>query len=205
MDIREIPEGCIEDSQGRFVPKDKIKPEDLQKDELVRELIQKAKGLRENLAHLKATALGDVRAHVDLVAERYDVKLGGKKGNISLLSYDGKFRVQVAVAERLVFDEKITIAKSLVDECLTDWTQDGREEIKLLITDAFQVDKEGCLNTGRILSLRKLDIRDERWQRAMTAISDSLSVHSTATYIRFYERQESDGKWLPISLDLAVV
>lgn len=205
MEIRSIPDGYLEDAQGRLVPADKVKPEDLQKDELVRDLIAQAQAMREALSKLKATALGDVRAHVDLVADKYGVSLGGKKGNISLLSYDGKYRVQVAVAERLVFDEKITAAKALIDECLQDWTKEGRDEVKIIVNDAFAVDKEGQINTARILGLRKLDIKDDRWQRAMRAISDSLSIHSTATYIRFYQRQESDGKWLPIALDLAAV
>lgn len=205
MTTQTIPDGFLEDAQGRYVPKDKVKPEDLQKDELVRKLISDAKQLQEQLVNFKASALGDTSAHVELVAEQYGASLGGKKGNLTLVSYDGRFKVQVAVSDRLTFDEKITAAKALIDECLNDWTKDGRDEVKIIVKDAFAVDKEGQLNTARILGLRKLNIKDDRWQRAMTAISDSLSVLNTSTYIRFYERPDSEGKWKAIALDLAVV
>lgn len=66
------------------------------------------------------------------------------------------------------------------------------------------MDKEGNLSTARILGLRRVDIQDDRWQRAMQAISDSVQVVGSKDYVRFYER-DSLGKYQPISLDMAVV
>jgi hypothetical protein len=66
------------------------------------------------------------------------------------------------------------------------------------------VDKTGKINTGRVLGLRRLNISDERWKRAMDAISDSLQVTGTKAYVRVYERQD-DGRYLPLSLDMASI
>ena len=110
----------------------------------------------------------------------------------------------MALNETLHFDERITAAKALIDECLMEWASDSRPEIKTLIQDAFQVDREGRINTRRILELRKLDIDDERWNRAMRAISESLRVASSKYYLRLYERA-GDGKHIQISLDIASV
>lgn len=200
-----VPEGYMKDAKGRLVPLEQVKDEDKLKDELVRELIDKARDQRAALRDFKAGAMGDVRAMVETAAEKYGAQMGGAKGNVSLLSYDGCFRIQVAVSEHLMFDEKLQVAKSLIDECLRDWTKDGRPEVTTIINDAFDVDKEGKVNTGRILSLRKLNISDERWKRAMDAISDSLSVVGSKTYIRFHERETPESKWTPIPLDVAAL
>ncbi|STY90300.1 DUF3164 family protein [Moraxella bovis] len=58
-----------------------------------------------------------------------------------------------------------------------------------------------CL-TRRVLSLRSLDINDEKWLQAMDAISDAIQVVSSKEYIRVYER-DNDGKYQQITLDFA--
>ena len=75
----------------------------------------------------------------------------------------------------------------------------------MLITDAFQVDKEGLINTGRVLGLLRLEIDDPDWKMAMKAIADSRQVADTKPYIRFYNRSDTSGDWKPISLDMAAV
>ena len=113
-------------------------------------------------------------------------------------------KVQLAISEHLSFDERLQAAKKLIDECLTDWTGDSRDEIKTIVLDAFQVDKEGRINTGRILGLRRLPIDDARWLKAMQAIADSMQVVGSKTYLRIYERV-ADGRYIAIALDLAAL
>jgi hypothetical protein len=202
MELRE--ENYWKDSRGRLVPKSMVSEIDQQRDQLVREIAAAATNLRESMQRYKLQAMGDVQAFVDLSAERYGVKLGGQKGNTTLVSFDGQYKIQVAITEHLSFDERLQAAKKLVDECLTDWTGDSRDEIKTIVLDAFQVDKEGRINTGRILGLRRLPINDDRWLRAMAAIADSMQVVGSKTYLRIYER-DALGKYQPITLDLAAL
>lgn len=96
-------------------------------------------------------------------------------------------------------------AKALIDECVQTWSQGASDNIRVLVNHAFQTDKEGKINTGRVLSLRRLDIKDAAWQQAMQAIADSMQTASTKPYIRFYQRHEATGEYLPISLDVAAV
>ncbi|MCK9139459.1 DUF3164 family protein, partial [Haemophilus influenzae] len=79
----------------------------------------------------------------------------------------------------------------------------SRPELKALIERAFNVDKEGNLNTSRILGLRRVDIQDERWQNAMQAISESVQVVSSKAYVRLYERVGESDQYVPIALDVA--
>lgn len=200
-----IPEGFWKDAKGCLVPESMIKPIDRTRDELARDLGLRAKAMSESLRGFKTTVFNEINAFVDLSAEQYDVKLGGKKGNLTLYSFDGAIKIQVAIAEHMVFDERLQAAKHLIDECIIDWSQGSRDEIKVLVQSAFQTDKEGKINTGRVLALRRLDIRDEKWQKAMQAISESLQVVGSKEYIRFYERVGDSDQYQPISLDLAAV
>ncbi|MBS9435607.1 DUF3164 family protein, partial [Photorhabdus hainanensis] len=63
----------------------------------------------------------------------------------------------------------------------------------------------GDINTGRVLGLRRLDIDDERWNKAMIAIGEALQVIGSKSYIRIYERVGDTDQYKPIPLDIAGV
>lgn len=199
-----IPPGYRKNAKGDLVAESNIKEVDILRDETVNELAAKAKDVSALVAKFKGEAMGEVEAFVETSAEKYDAKLGGKKGNVTLYSFDGQYKVVRQIAEHITFDERLQAAKALIDECLREWTAEGRDEVKTIINDAFRVDQEGKINVGRILGLRRLDISDERWGKAMTAIGDSLQVVGSKPYIRFYERQKDDS-YKPISLDIAAL
>ncbi|MGE4406075.1 DUF3164 family protein [Pseudomonas sp.] len=192
------------DPQGRMVPIEMVKEIDLERDALVKEIVGEARRAAEVLKAFKHQAMGDVGAFVELSAEKYGAKLGGNKGNVTLTSYDGQYKIQRAIAEHVYFDERLQAAKALIDECIHAWSVDSRPEIKVLIDDAFQVDKQGNINTNRILSLRRLPIKDEKWGKAMEAIGDALQVGGSKAYLRIYERQ-ADGSYRQINLDMAAI
>jgi hypothetical protein len=201
----QLPDGYRADAKGFLVPEGMIKPIDRTRDELVNELARQARTLSVTLREFKTRVFADINAFVDLSGEQYGVKLGGKKGNLTLFSFDGAYKVQVAIAEHMVFDERLMAAKHLIDECITEWAQGSRDEIKVLVQSAFQTDKEGKINTGRVLALRRLDIGHEKWQTAMKAIGESLQVVGSKEYVRFYERIGNTDQYRPISLDVAAV
>jgi len=115
----------------------------------------------------------------------------------------GCCKVERRFMDNIRFDERLQAAKALIDECLTDWTEDGRDEIKVLIQDAFRVDQQGQVNTARVLGLRRHPFKDPRWTRAMEAIGDSLQVVGSSSYVRVYERVGQTDEYRQIALDLA--
>ncbi|MDD5249677.1 MAG: DUF3164 family protein [Rhodocyclaceae bacterium] len=201
--VEQTPAGYKRDGQGRLVPVESIKPIDMARDELVQEIVFKAKCLSVDIADFRAEAFADISAFVQLSAEQYGAKVGGTKGNVTLLSFDGRYKVQRAIQERIVFDERLQAAKALIDACIHKWSQGARSEIRTLINSAFEVDKEGNINTGRVLGLRRLDITDAEWQLAMKAIGDAVQVAGSKSYLRVYERIGDTDEYKPISLDVA--
>lgn len=201
----QVLEGFRLDAQGRHVPESMIKPLDLMRDELVMAIVGKTQELNQALADFKAKVFGEVDALVAVAADEYGAKLGGAKGNVTLFSYDGRFKVVRAKADNIRFDERLQGAKALIDECLQEWVKGSRPEIITLINDAFKVDQAGNIRTGSVLALRRLEITDERWIRAMQAISDAVTVVTTSSYVRVYERVGDTDRYEPISLDIAKV
>lgn len=192
--------GYRKDARGNLIPLANIRDIDLARDELVQEIFAKILPKVDALKQAKTQAIGDVRAFVDMSAEQYGVK-PSKKGNVTLTSFDGKWRVSVAIQDVLTFDERLQAAKSLIDECLSEWTENSRDELKIIVQQAFDVNKEGKISVGKVMALRRLEIADEKWQRAMQAVADSLHTQCTREYIRLHQRDEQTGEYVLVSPD----
>lgn len=199
------PEGYWIDARGVMTPADMVKPIDKDRDALVGEIIERALPLHKGLAEFKLAVFADTQAFRELSGEMYGAKVGGEKGNMTFYSWDGAWKVNVAIAERLAFDERLQAAKALIDECLKDWMEGSRPEVISLIDEAFQVDKEGEVSTSRILRLRRQNITDERWLNAMRAINDAILIVGSKKYVRLYQRVGDSNQYVPLSLDLAAV
>lgn len=203
MEDKTIPEGYKQNAAGHLVPVEAISELDKTRDELVMELVAKAKGVNSTLTKAKTEMMADIGAFVELSAEKYGAKVGGNKGNVTLLSFDGRFKVVRSVQDTMVFDERINTAKAKVDGCIHNWSQGSRVEIKALIEHAFQVDKQGNISTTRVFGLLRLDINDVNWQEAMKALRDSIQVVASKSYVRVYERETSDTDYKPIPMDIS--
>ena len=200
-----IPAGYWQDASGSLIPESKIKDIDKLRHQVVTDLCLMAEKSRDGLADFKARAMQEVAALVSTSMEQYGVKAGGEKGNVTLISFDGRYKLVRSMQDKLTFGEQLMAAKALIDECVHEWAQGANDNIKALVNHAFQTDKEGKINTGRVLGLRRLKIPDAKWQSAMQAIADSMQTASTKPYVRFYKRNDTTGEYQPISLDVAAV
>lgn len=197
--------GHLRDARGSLTPFHLVRPQDVLQDECVRKIAHFAKDLSAQIARFKTHTFADIAAFLALLDQEYGAKPGGRKGNLTLTSYDGCIRVQVQVADRIEFGPELQSAKTLVDECLTEWSNGSRDELKLIVNRAFQVDKEGRINRAEIYQLLRAEIDDERWKRAMTAVRDSMRVVGSKEYVRVHVRENAQAAWTPVSIDLASV
>ncbi len=196
------PTGYRTNAMGHLVPESQIKPIDLLRDELVSGIVKDARIQQQQLAVFKSEAMNKIADFVDLSAEEYGVNYGGAKGNVSLMSFDGKYKVLRAIGEHRMFDERIQAAKAKIDSCITRWSEGSSDQIKALVDHAFRVNKQGHIDVSQVLSLRQLDIDDADWLEAMEAIADSIQVSGTRSYLRLYERQEN-GSYKQFPLDIS--
>ncbi len=192
-----------EDSRGALMPESSMKPQDILKDDLVETAAAKIIAMKEAMKELNEEIRQDIRAYIDLIGDKYNVKLRGQKGNITLTSFDGKTRIVIGISESLYLDENVIAAKELIDEYLEDEIRDASVDIKQLVTSAFRV-KQGSLDVRSILRLKTLSIDDGRWKKAMDIIADSIVVRNSKTCLRLY-KQNKEGIMEYVPLDFAVI
>jgi hypothetical protein len=193
----------MRDGQGRLWPEDRVKESDKLVDQTVSKIIDYAEGLSAQIGRFKAHTFDDINTTQDLLRESYGVKKGGKKGNLTYTSFDGLKQVRIQNQDHMEFGPELQIAKELIDECITDWADGAKSEIRALVNHAFNVEKPGKVNREALFSLRRIQIEDARWKRAVQAINDSIQITGSATYVRIYTRQTTEDKWQPITIDLA--
>ena len=190
----------MKNAQGAFIPIENVKPVDKLRDDLVKNLMSKTKEVQKIIEDHRNICWEDIKAFLEISASEHGVKYGGEKGNITLLSYDGKYKMLIANQDYISFNEKLQVAKELIDDCIKKWSNGADRNLLALVNDAFKVDKQGKISTDKILGLRRLEINDPTWQEAMKAITDSITIEDSRRYIRFYERRDKDGKYEHISL-----
>ena len=201
----QIPPGYIEDSQERLVPLRRVRQADLERDRLVRELAGEAEAIHERLAAFRSAAMDQIDAFIERAGREYDISMVGEKGNVTLSSYDGRIRIQVNVTEYVEFDERLQVARKLIERCVNRWGRHASTKLRTLVKDALQVDTKGRLSTRRLLALRKHEMDgDEEWGRAMQAIADSVRIGRTKRYVRVQKRKE-DGRYETVTLSISAV
>jgi hypothetical protein len=200
-----IPPGYRQNAAGHLVPEEAVSPLDIERDDLVRAIFAKGRNVHATLRAFKRAAFDDIYAFLELVGDKYNTKIGGTKGNVSLTSFDGRFKVEINTSDLLVIGESIHAAKALVDTCVLRWTNGSRPEVRALIDHAFQTDKKGRFNVGRLLTLARLEFDDEDWKHAVQAIKDSIDVRTTKPYLRLYERRAGTEIYEPLALDIAAL
>ncbi|MCB5204224.1 DUF3164 family protein [Neorhizobium sp. T786] len=191
------------DAKGGFVPLSMVKPQHKLEDETVRKMMDFAIDLNGQISRFLSYSKVDLGSLDALLAQEYGVKIGGAKGNRTYQTIDGLLKVQVQVAELVDFGPELHQAKSLIDECLNEWSANSRPEIQAIVTRAFNTDQEGKINRAEIFMLLRHQIEDERWQRAMDAIRDAMRVTGSKEYLRFYRREKVTDGWRAVTIDLA--
>jgi hypothetical protein len=203
--IEAIPEGFMKDRKGCYVPVNIVSAIDKKRDRLVRSIVRKGSSLAVQLADFKRQTIADIQTFMETAALERGVEFNGGKGNVTMHTYDGQFKIIKDISERFEFNEQLQIAKQLIDECLKEWTKDSGDELKTIINSAFAVDRKGRINTKAILALRRHDIKHPKWTTAMELITESLIVTDSSISLRIYERDSETGKYrqLPLAVSKA--
>lgn len=200
-----VPAGYVMNAAGHLVPESEVREHDKLRDQVARELSAEAVALHAALKRFKGKAIADIADLVSIAGERYGVLMGGKKGNVSIISYDGQFKVARTVAERISFTEEMEVAKQLVFDCVASWSEGANSHLLAVVHRVFSPNKKGQIRTADVLDLLRLEINDEHWKAAMQAVKDSILVTGTAVYVRVYQRVGKTDQYQAIPLDLAAV
>ncbi|SEI21415.1 DUF3164 family protein [Pseudomonas asplenii] len=200
-----IPAGFVRNAIGHLVPVEQVREHDKLRDGVARDLGNAAEHISALLAEFKKQALADIADLIAVSSERYGVQLGGQKGNVSITTYDGAYKIERAYADRIIFTEEILAARELINQCINAWSEGANDHLRVLVDRAFRANRQGQLMVKDVLSLLRVEINDPAWNMAMTALKDSIQVNGTAVYIRVYKRQGTTDQYVPINLTLSGV
>ena len=200
-----IPPGFVMNAARHLVPEHQVREHDKLRDVTARGLAEEAVRLSTALAAFKFQALGDIEDLIAICAEKYGVTLGGKKGNASITTYDGEFKIERCVADRIAFTEEILAAKELIDQCIRRWSEGAHQHLRVVIDRAFSAGRKGQIRTNDVLGLLRMEIDDPDWKIAMVALKDAIQVNGKAIYVRVYRRDGDSDRYVPINLNIAAV
>ena len=199
------PEGYRRNARGDLVHDSNIKAVDLDMDETTRKIHGFAARLSAQMYRFREHTLEDIDAFVDRCLERYSAQVGGRKGNIQITTFDGLLQCRLSRSDVLNVGPEIEAARSLIDECVSDWGEGSHVNLRALIAQAFRPNEGGQISVTEVLRLRRIEIDDDRWRRAQLAIGDALRPAGKAEYVRIYQRATPLDPWQPVPLHLATV
>jgi hypothetical protein len=192
------------DPRGRAVPKNYVKPLDQKRDRTVEKICKDALNLEAKMIEMKKDFINRVNKYIKEVEKTNKVKRQGK-GNVQLTNFSSDRQVEFSMNDVIEFDEKLQLAKSLIDDCIKRWSEGANQNLQVVIDQAFDVDKKGRLNTQGILDLRKLKIKDKNWNRAMLLIGESVRVTGTRQYLVVRTRNSSTDKFKTVNLNFSSI
>ena len=199
------PPGYWRNARGDLIREANVSEIDRDMDATTRHIHAFGGALSAEMFRFRTHTQDDVYALIDRVAERYGAKLGGRKGNVQIGSFDGRMRVTISQADVIDVGPEIHAAQAIVEECLDEWTERGNLKLRALIDQAFRPDATGHLSVAHLLRLRRIAIDDDRWRAVQAAIGDALRPVGRAEYIRLHRRDDPAQRWEQVPLHLATV
>jgi len=161
------------------------------------------KDLSARIARFKQHNFEDVTTMTELIFEKYSVKRGGKHGNMVFSTFDRKFKLLIAIQNKIDFGPEFQAAERKLRDALKEMTPDSATDLQTLVTAAFSLDS-GSLRVSEVLRLRSYKIENPLWNEGIQIINQAIIVISKKKQIRLQERNAA-GEYVNIPLDIAAL
>lgn len=188
------------DKRGNEIHSDMVRADEKLKSEMLEKIIVKVKNAHDQKIKLLAEIDEEIDTYMNLLRDVYRIPVKETKGNVTLVSFDGKIKLQKAVSEVIELNEKLQLAKEKIDQVIKKEATETTALIKTLLTQVFEVDKKGKINIRQVLALRAYDIDDPLWVEAMALIDEAITVTGTKSYTRFYSRESVEDAWTNLAV-----
>lgn len=194
-----VPEGWVRLANGTLVHESAVREADALRSALVEGLVRRATGEAAVVQRFFAEAHAELLAFCELSAERFGTRWGETE-SFSMQSLCGRFKVVCDCDATIALNESVAVARTLLDECVTEWTTGGKPQAAALVRDTFRPTKCGGISLARLLSLLRHreapEFREDgRFQRVCEAIEAALQPTGKRRYLRFYARRTPADKW----------
>ena len=168
-------------------------------------VLKDAKALNAKLSAFKA----EIRKICSEIYAAAMTEKGAKpdaKGNYTWFNFDRSIKIEVAINERIDFDDlTIKASKEKFDEFLNENIEGKAEFAKEMVKEAFTTSR-GKFDAKKVMSLFKWrnKVTDKIFQEAITLLEQSIRRPDSRTYFRVWEKDDS-GKYKNIDLNFSSI
>ena len=120
-----VPPGYWRDPRGDLIRESNVSGVDRDTDAVVRRIHAFGGALSAEMYRFRIHSLDDVYTLIDRIAERYGTRIGDRRGNVQITTFDGRMKVILAQADVIDVGPEIHAAQAIVEECIDEWSQRG--------------------------------------------------------------------------------
>ena len=195
------------DPTGEQVPAKYVKPYDKLRDRTAQRIARLWAAEEKRLRKIKAETVDLILELQDAAAKDAGVKpLGGKRGNVQFRSFEGLVTVSLDNAKRTEFDERLSLAQTLIMEAVQEMAEgDHNADLVEIATKAFQPRRSGSLDMQRVRDLRTYNVKHPKWRKACEIIAECERTIGHKRYIRVSTRPDRDAAPANIVLDISAL
>ena len=191
----------MRDSTGADIPVKYVSAYDKARDRVTRRIHARFEKARAALEAVVADSIKDL----DELSKLKDSL--GEKGNFSARSFDGLIQVAIRQQYNIRLDERVIHARELMMEYVNSVLDrvDGVDvsALRLLVMEAFKANSQGFLSTGRVLSLMRMEVNNDKWREAKMILQAALKQEKGKQYLICEVRNTTQGDFKAIRLDIA--
>lgn len=195
------------DPRGQSVPPKFVPDVDKKRDQTVEKVHTIIDKLEVHMKDAKSDILELIADYLEWLTEKTKTTREGK-GNLTLTSFSGDKQLEIRINDVIDFDERLSLAKTKVDECIKNWSGEANSKIVTIVRQAFNLDKSGAINKAMIMRLLSLEIKDNLWREAMELITQSIHVKGAKQYLqikRLVKTESGAEKWEPANLNFSAM
>jgi len=175
-----------------------------ERNNLVDELINKARIAKNKLERLKQESLTELGSHYEKM-KRYGEIHENNQGTFSIFNEDKSGKVTFAKQKRYAYDERASLAEAHLRSFLSDMVKKRSKAAYEMISGLLEK-RNGQYDPQLIQKLYAYenDYDHPDFKKALSLFKESYIAVDTTSYVRFYQKDEQ-GKMNPIVIDFAKV
>jgi len=200
---KKASDNLIEDSQGRLCATSMFSEIDLARDLMVKTEVEIAMNRKDELQKYQSDLLKTIADFFEKSAREYGLEKINPENGMTLTSINGLNKIIIVKTKTTLTNEKILIAKSLLDEMIEKRGTGLDEFFKSLILDAFESSATGQIRVDKIIDLRNKACNYPEWSAIKKALDNATTSIFKKRYLNFYHRESIKNDWEKIQLNLS--
>lgn len=175
------------DAAGRQVPANYVPKFAKTKDAAARKILAAWRKEEARLRKLwKETVAAVEKIHAEArKEEKLEPATVADKGYFSFRSFDGNIVVRLDRARDVVFNEKLDLAKELIDEAVREIAGETAGDLRTIVESAFKPrGKNRTLDRQRLSDICRMNVRNEKWKKAVELIKAAAEESARMDYLR---------------------